>query len=110
METKMTQAVTHIVNQDWANARAFLNYRIVFRGVWIYIKMLYIKHSGSNAITALRGLVKKYPNKPMFINQANEKSWSYTEVLVTNQYRTCVKKNTLVSFFINAFITMLCYT
>lgn len=55
-------------------------FRLIARGFWMIFRMRYIKLTKSNAIREFRGVVKKYPEKTMFINQASGRAWSYTEV------------------------------
>ena len=53
---------------------------MMVRGIPILITMRRIKRKNMHTITLFRDCVSKYPSRPMLINEADGKVWTYSDV------------------------------
>lgn len=56
--------------------------RLLFRGIKLLLTMAYVKYTDRNVIYMFRRMVKKHPDKTMFINAYNDEEWTYQEVSI----------------------------
>ena len=53
---------------------------LLVRGMKLLFTMFYVKTFDINIVKAFRGVLKKYPNRVMFVNASTSEEWTYAKV------------------------------
>ena len=53
---------------------------LLVRGLKLLFTMFYVKTFDINIVKAFRGVLKKYPNRVMFVNASTSEEWTYAKV------------------------------
>ena len=59
---------------------------MLFRGLPILFHGFYMKRTNKTVPDMFRASVKKYQDKVIFINEADEAKWTYNQVCMSNGY------------------------